>query len=313
MGISIELSKYSNEHKIAWDEFLSKTEPGSVLHYRDYMDYHSNRFEDFSVCFWEYDELVAIIPGNSIENSWHSHQGLTFGGLITTTRDVSQIIKLNLLLCEYLVKNSFTTSTITISPNSFWEKGNAEQIYALNQLNYKTVEVHLNQFIGMDRKMPPKKHSNARAADRKGVTLSTSAHYLQELYQLIDRNLLEKYDRKPVHTFPELKSLCESFPKKIVVFTMILENEVVAGAVIFVSKYCLHIQYLAASNRGRTLRAQDLLITKLDEFAKQENRNLSFGKSTSGLDAALNEQLFRFKSEYGAVPENIFTLTKILS
>jgi hypothetical protein len=165
----------------------------------------------------------------------------------------------------------------------------------------------------MSKTLPPKKLSNARAADRKGITLSTSPEYLQDLYRLVDRNLVEKYNRKPIHSFLELQSLCESFPKKISIFTMILEDEVLAGAVIFESLSCLHIQYLAANNQGKTLRAQDLLIRELYELAKTNNRNLSFGKSTSGFDATLNERLFRFKSEYGAEAENIFTLTKTLS
>ena len=310
MGISIELSKYNREHKMSWDKFVSRTEPELLLHYRDYMDYHSDRFDDFSICFWENNELIAIVPGNSIGNSWHSHQGLTFGGVISATQDLSQIIKLNLLLCKFLIENDFASSTITIPSNSFWEKGNAEHVYALVQLNYEIIGNHLNQFIGMNKTLPAKKHSNARAADRKGITLSTSAKHLHELYQLIDRGLEEKYHRKPTHTLLELESLRESFPKEISIYTMIFADKVVAGAITFESRNCVHIQYLAASNQGKTLRAQDLLIRELHELAKTNNRNLSFGKSTSGTDAALNEQLFRFKSEFGAVPENILTFSK---
>ena len=52
------------------------------MFYRDYMDYHSNRFEDFSILIYKNKSLVGLIPANRSKNTIYSHQGLTYGGLL---------------------------------------------------------------------------------------------------------------------------------------------------------------------------------------------------------------------------------------
>ncbi|MGM5470663.1 hypothetical protein ACS386_10325 [Flavobacteriaceae bacterium LMO-SS05] len=46
------------------------------------MEYHQDRFEDFSLMVFKKDKLIAILPANKIKNGVYSHQGLTFSGLI---------------------------------------------------------------------------------------------------------------------------------------------------------------------------------------------------------------------------------------
>ena len=46
------------------------------------MDYHSDRFDDFSILIYKNKSLVGLIPANSFENSIYSHQGLSYGGLL---------------------------------------------------------------------------------------------------------------------------------------------------------------------------------------------------------------------------------------
>ncbi len=102
------------------------------------------------------------------------------------------------------------------------------------------------------------------------------------------------------------------FPNDICIYTTTIEDEVVAGAIVFEANHSSHIQYLAANSLGKKIRAQDLLVTELFSRAKEMDKSLSFGKSTSGDDASLNKNLYRFKAEYGCRPENILTLAKIL-
>ena len=49
------------------------------------MEYHSDRFEDFSLMVYDKSELIALLPLNIIENKVYSHQGLSYGGLIVKT------------------------------------------------------------------------------------------------------------------------------------------------------------------------------------------------------------------------------------
>ena len=46
------------------------------------MDYHQDRFEDFSLLAFKNKELIAVFPANKVRDKVYSHQGLTYGGLI---------------------------------------------------------------------------------------------------------------------------------------------------------------------------------------------------------------------------------------
>lgn len=46
------------------------------------MEYHSDRFQDFSLMIYEENKLIAVLPANRVGETVFSHQGLTYGGLV---------------------------------------------------------------------------------------------------------------------------------------------------------------------------------------------------------------------------------------
>lgn len=40
---------------------------------RNYMDYHSDRFDDFSLMFYKKNKLYALLPAHKIEDTLYSH------------------------------------------------------------------------------------------------------------------------------------------------------------------------------------------------------------------------------------------------
>src|SRR5690606_21597629 len=81
--ISFKIKKYEDSDKIMWNKFLLKCKNYHFMFNRDFMEYHSDRFEDFSLIFKnDEDEIIALLPGNIKDNIFYSHQGLTFGGFL---------------------------------------------------------------------------------------------------------------------------------------------------------------------------------------------------------------------------------------
>ena len=78
----ITLKKYSSEDKNQWDAFCDTAKNATFLFKRDFMDYHTNRFEDFSLLLYKEGVLLALLPANRLETTLYSHQGLTYGGFI---------------------------------------------------------------------------------------------------------------------------------------------------------------------------------------------------------------------------------------
>ena len=86
--LGFQIHKYEASDKIIWNEFLLKCKNYHFMFNRDFMEYHADRFEDFSLIYKnEIGRIVALLPGNIKDNIFYSHQGLTFGGFLIT-RDV---------------------------------------------------------------------------------------------------------------------------------------------------------------------------------------------------------------------------------
>lgn len=79
---NLTVKKYDqNDYKI-WNDFVSQAKNATFLFHRNFMEYHKDRFEDFSLLIFEEEKLRAILPANKNGNTVYSHQGLTYGGLV---------------------------------------------------------------------------------------------------------------------------------------------------------------------------------------------------------------------------------------
>lgn len=46
------------------------------------MDYHSEKFSDYSLLIYKGEKLIALLPANLINDQLFSHSGLSYGGFI---------------------------------------------------------------------------------------------------------------------------------------------------------------------------------------------------------------------------------------
>ena len=81
-----EIRKYNDADKEVWNAFADQSRNATFLLNRSYMDYHSARFTDNSLMIWKDGKLYAILPGNQSGKTFYSHQGLTYGSLLTTSK-----------------------------------------------------------------------------------------------------------------------------------------------------------------------------------------------------------------------------------
>ena len=82
----IRIQRYNAVLKQVWNDFIQTSKNGYFLFCRDYMDYHSDRYHDYSLLFYNEDnKLLAVMPANIKDDHVHSHGGLTYGGIISDT------------------------------------------------------------------------------------------------------------------------------------------------------------------------------------------------------------------------------------
>ena len=103
------IKKYEQNDCNTWNEFIAQAKNATFLFHRNFMEYHQDRFEGFSLLVFENHKLVAVLPANKQGNSVYSHQGLTYGGLVykEETKQASVIEIFHDILFSYSSPNFY--------------------------------------------------------------------------------------------------------------------------------------------------------------------------------------------------------------
>ena len=155
MATMLKIVLYSNEYKKLWNDFIQKSTNGVFLFFRDYMDYHSNRFADQSLLFFENDKLIALLPANREQADLVSHGGLTFGGIVTEER-MSIALMLRLFerwRCIWL-KRGTEGSIYKPVPHIYHRVPSEEDLYVLFVKHARLVRRDLSTTISLGNRSP---------------------------------------------------------------------------------------------------------------------------------------------------------------
>lgn len=297
----IEIKKYSPEYKELWDFFIKNSKNGLFMFERDFMEYHSDRFQDNSLMFFEDDKLLALLPMNIVENQLFSHRGLTFGGFVSDQNmKAPRMLKYFEKLTEYMKDNSLNTLIYKAIPYIYHFLPAQEDIYALFQNNAKLLKTEISTTIQLDCIPTLKKGRKAQInrAKREGVIIELSENF-EEFMKLESEILDKKYNTKPTHTVSELRLLYSRFPQNIKFYVSKLHEEIIAGVLLFEYKNVVHTQYMATNEKGREIGGLDFLIKKLLEIYKDSKKYFDFGISTENGGQYLNEGLIAQKESFG--------------
>ena len=299
----IEIRRYNPINADLWDAFIDTSKNGTFMLKRGYMDYHSDRFVDHSLMFYNDGELVAVLPISQHDNELRSHGGLTYGGMIC-----SYNIKQHSMdecfeaLTEYMRSNGFKTLVYKPLPYIYHRYPCQEDLYTLwrrgAQLIHREVSSTI-EFIENPIKMPKGRKAQISRAKREGIIIEQSMDF--DTFIELENSILAQYHgTKAVHTGAELRLLHSRFPEQLKLFAAMHDGKMEAGVVLLVYDNMVHTQYMASSEYGRENGALDLAIsTVMDEY-RQSKQYLDFGKSTEGGGEYLNEGLIRQKEGFGA-------------
>lgn len=304
--MKIEVKRYTPEDKCCWDEFVGRSKNGTFLFMRDYMDYHADRFVDFSLIVGnENDNIIALVPANISGSCIYSHQGLTYGGIVlgygVTTSDVLEIFK---SLVSFLRANGITEWHYKVIPTIYHRIPSQEDEYALWRMGAQLESCNISSacFLGReDRIVKNDRRRDFRRLSREGYILDFDADF-SEYWKLLQTRLHIKYGAQPVHTLEEILRLKKSFPENIL--CCVAKNpdgKMECGAVLYLCEGVCHLQYCAVLGGGEKSRSMVFLLYGLvQHFLGEENYDcIDFGTSNEQEGKVLNEGLERWKASFG--------------
>ncbi|EAH6196783.1 GNAT family N-acetyltransferase [Campylobacter coli] len=297
----MKIKKYNLNSKDIWNNFNKDAKNGLFMFDRNYMDYHSDRFMDNSLMFYEDEKLIALLPCNVVENILYSHQGLTFGGFIVDENmKQGKMLECFEVLKEYMKENNFKKLIYKSIPYIYHKIPAQEDLYALFRNKAELFRVDCSTTIDLQNvlKMSDLRKRCIKKAQKNKVEITSSEDF--NIFLILLNSVLQKqHGVNAVHSVEELKLLYSRFPQNIKLFVAKFNGEIIAATLVFIYENLVHTQYLAANEKAREIGALDLLIkTLMDEFAKSK-KYFDFGISTENGGEFLNHGLISQKEGFG--------------
>lgn len=297
-----EIKPYSPEMKSEWDAFVGASKNGLFLFFRDYMDYHHDRFEDHSIVVYRQNKLYALLPANISHDVLYTHQGLTFGGLIVNEHfTAAESLTIFKLINAYLRNEGIQKVVYKAIPWLYHQQPAEEDLYAIYRTtNAKLVARDISTTVRLDMPLAYNEMRNRgiKKALHHGIMVEESNRWT-DFWEVLTTNLQTKYHVSPVHSLSEIRMLKARFPHNIRLFTAQQNSKVLGGTVVYEYGNVAHTQYISASLEGKKLHALDLLLDKLIHEVYQDKTWFDFGKSTEQQGTILNEGLIFQKESFG--------------
>ena len=297
-----DIVRYTSNKADEWNAFVAQSKNGTFLFDRHYMDYHSDRFEDYSLMFYLRGRLYALLPANKKEDRLQSHMGLTYGGLVMDAKTTAALtVSLFNELNDFLRQHGFSKVLYKCVPWIYHQMASEEDLYAMSiTCNARLVNRDLGTVI-IQRNTIRWERVRRRAlkrAEEAGLVVEKSEDYAG-FWRVLENNLETKYGSKPVHTLQEMELLHSRFPDNIVLYVSKKGDEILAGIVIYVSSQVVRAQYSSATPLGKQLGAIDVIYDRIINHDYSGFPYFEFGTSAVGHTNVINESLVFQKEGFG--------------
>ena len=304
---SFTVFPYTQLDATLWDEFIAETPMANFLHSRRYLSYHAERFQDISLLIRdEKGRLVGLfLAAVDLVNQKCvvSHPGITYGGMLRKDSLCGeQILEAFEVVRRYYAAQGFEKLRYKAVPYIYHQSPASDDLYALFRLGAVRYRCDLSCVIDLNNRplASQRRQRGLNKALKQGIEVKEGTDLAKYLWVVLEDNLAQKHGIRPVHSVEEILYLHSLFPQNIKFVFGLLNSEVIAGVVLFVSPLVVHAQYIASSIFGYKFSALDAVFEHCIEKAKAEKaRYFSFGISTENEGQYLNQGLHQFKREFG--------------
>ncbi|WP_338407191.1 GNAT family N-acetyltransferase [uncultured Flavobacterium sp.] len=295
--------QYQNSDYQDWNAFIGQAKNATFLFHRDFMEYHKNRFEDYSLIVLDEEKWVAVLPANVAGNEVFSHQGLTYGGLVYREKTkLASVIEIFKSILSFLDENKIEKLQLKLLPSIYHQKPAEELNYVLFLVEAQLIRRDSLAVIDLT------KATILSKLRKRGVQKGISNNFIikevvgfEDFWnEILLPNLSKKHQVKPVHSLEEIIKLKKIFPENIRQFNIYENGIIIAGITIFESENVAHCQYISGNEDKNELGGLDLLSHHLITEVFKNKRFFGFGISNENEGRKLNNGLSYWKESFGA-------------
>ncbi|WP_394760239.1 GNAT family N-acetyltransferase, partial [Flavobacterium sp.] len=210
--------QYEAKDYALWNTFISEAKNATFLFHRDFMEYHKDRFDDFSLMIFRKEKLVAVLPANRVEDDIFSHQGLTYGELIYGEKlKLTSFITSFKAVLQFLCQKGIKKMHIKAIPSIYHQKPAEEIKYVLFLMDAKLIRRDSLSVVDLRKsfKISKGRLEGVKKGIKNKLKIVEEPNFKLFWDEIMIPNLEIKYNVKPVHSVQEISLLQAIFPKNI--------------------------------------------------------------------------------------------------
>tara|TARA_B100000963_G_C22634973_1_gene677117 strand:+ start:3091 stop:4047 length:957 start_codon:yes stop_codon:yes gene_type:complete len=297
---------YAEEKSEIWDQFVEKSENGTLHSKKRFLGYHQEKFQDCSQLFYSKNDLIAILPAAIYNSQLVSHPGAAYGGLIYDKNlKIEYILEINKLINQICLENNISQIVYRL-PYSIISKYHFDKfLYSISKKTLK-IEKELSQFIDLSNynKGSYSKNFNRIIKNSNFKTMvAKSEKEISDFYDILMKNL-KRHNAQPTHTLNDLSYLLHNLDQECQLFITKDSNaNIVSGSfVMILNRETVHSFYLCTDYE---FIKSSPLVSTIDfignYYSESGYKYLNLGISTENKGEKINLPLQTFKEKFNSV------------
>ncbi len=270
------------------------------------MEYHEDRFEDYSLMVYRSEELLAVLPANIKHGIVYSHQGLTYGGLILSQKGkFNDVLESFQAMLQFLNANRIPFLKIKRVPRIYEILPSDEIDYLLFKVNAERDRCDLSMVVDLRSdliQMSTNRKRNLKKARDHQIEVKETTEFESYFNSILIPNLKERHQTSPTHSVAQLDMLKSRFLNNIRQFNAYHNDAIIAGVTVFETENVAHAQYISTLDSMRQLGGLDIIFDHLISTVFKHKNYFSFGISNENQGQQINEGLLHWKASFGAQP-----------
>ena len=235
----MEIVEYTEKWKKKWDDFVLKSNNGTMFHMQKFFDYHlPGKFEFNHLIFLEKGEIAALLPGQLKNGLFESPIGASYGSIVTNDVKFSFAMKLIATLLDYGRNTGIKEFMLTPAPLIYEDVQNQNMDFAFLWSGFKYDLHYISSAIKLDsrtdiisRFQPTIRRNVRKSLKDPDIRVEINERY-EEFYPILLANKA-RHNVKPTHTYEDLIMLKTLLPDNLKLFMVYYKDKPIAGSSMF--------------------------------------------------------------------------------
>jgi hypothetical protein len=236
----MQIIPYSPEWRDAWDNFVLKSNNGTMFHMQRFLEYHPpGKFAFQHLMYMNKGNIIGVLPGALVEDAvFESPIGASYGSIVTPDITFSDAMEMVSELIRYGKAAGYKMIRLTPPPLIYETFPNQDLEFALLWQGFKYELHYISSAIQLDpnRDLIPRFQATVRRNVRKtlknpDIRVEINRRY-DEFYPILVENK-SRHGVKPTHSLHDLKRLEELLPENLKLFMVYYQDRPIGGSLMF--------------------------------------------------------------------------------